>query len=163
MASSTQIVQFDGAFLQRGFWLYVWEVTAPDGSKFLYVGRTGDSSSPNAQSPFVRMGQHLGFQKNSSMLRTHLGRRGVEPQDCQYRMVSHGPVLPEAASREMWEHKLVRDQVAAIEHQLEKDLRTSGYEVMNVVTSKAVLELSLYEPVRSAFADEFPRLGRAAE
>lgn len=161
MTSSTQIVEFDGAFLQRGFWLYVWQVLAPDGGEFLYVGRTGDSSSPNAQSPFNRMGQHLGFQKNSSMLRTHLGHRSVEPQDCQYRMVSHGPVLPEAASGEMPEHKQLRDQIAAVEHQLEKDLRASGYEVMNVVRSKAILDPKLYAPVRSAFAAEFPKLGGA--
>lgn len=62
MSASTQIVAFDGAFLRRGFWLYVWEVVAPDGAEYLYVGRTGDSSSPYAQSPFVRMGQHLGFR-----------------------------------------------------------------------------------------------------
>lgn len=47
-------------------------------------GRTGDNSSPNAQSPFNRMGQHLGFAKNSSALRTHLGKHGYEPEDCRY-------------------------------------------------------------------------------
>lgn len=64
MSATTQVVEFDGAFLQRGFWLYVWRVIAPNSTEVLYVGRTGDSSSPNAQSPFNRMGQHLGFQKN---------------------------------------------------------------------------------------------------
>jgi hypothetical protein len=48
-----------GAMLARGFWLYVWEVTTTSGEKWLYVGRTGDSSSPNAQSPFARLSQHL--------------------------------------------------------------------------------------------------------
>ncbi len=49
MSATTQVVQFDGAFLRRGFWLYVWEVTVPNGATIVYVGRTGDSSSPNAQ------------------------------------------------------------------------------------------------------------------
>ena len=46
----TFTVTLDGAMLRRGFWLYVWEITTPNGEKVLYVGRTGDSSSPNAQS-----------------------------------------------------------------------------------------------------------------
>ncbi len=42
---------FDGALLERGFWLYVWRII--EGTRtVLYVGRTGDSSSPNASSPF---------------------------------------------------------------------------------------------------------------
>jgi hypothetical protein len=162
MSATTQVVEFDGAFLQRGFWLYVWHVRVPDGRELLYVGRTGDSSSPNAQSPFNRMGQHLGFQRNSSMLRTHLGHREVDPQLSRYRIVSHGPVLPEAASGEMSEHKVLRDQIAAIEHKLEADLRTAGYDVMNTVRSKAVLDESLYATVRAAFAGEFPGLHSVA-
>ena len=59
-------VRFEGGILQRGFWLYVWEVTPADQAPLYYVGRTGDSSSTNAQSPFNRMGQHLGFAKNSN-------------------------------------------------------------------------------------------------
>ena len=42
--------------LARGFWLYVWEVTDSSGKKWLYVGRTGDSSSPNAQDRHSRVG-----------------------------------------------------------------------------------------------------------
>jgi hypothetical protein len=56
MSPATYTVVLDGRTLQRGFWLYVWEVTTPNGAKLLYVGRTGDSSSINAQSPFNRMG-----------------------------------------------------------------------------------------------------------
>ncbi len=78
---------FDGRVLARGFWLYVWEVTLPDRSVAHYVGRTGDTSSINAQSPFNRMGQHLGFAKNSNMLRRWLNQRGIEPQQCTFRLV----------------------------------------------------------------------------
>jgi len=65
-------ISFDGGILKRGFWLYVWEVTAPNGARLYYVGRTGDSSSTNAQSPFNRMSQHLGFARASNALRRHL-------------------------------------------------------------------------------------------
>jgi hypothetical protein len=50
----------------------------------LYVGRTGDSSSPDAQSPFNRMGQHLAFAKNRSMLRNHLQGRDVSPVSARF-------------------------------------------------------------------------------
>jgi hypothetical protein len=35
-------LEFDGALLARGFWLYIWEITTNDGGKVHYVGRTGD-------------------------------------------------------------------------------------------------------------------------
>ena len=43
-----------GPMLQRGFWLYVWRVQTPKGER-LYVGRTGDSSSPHATAPYTRV------------------------------------------------------------------------------------------------------------
>ena len=39
--------------LRRGFWLYVWAVALRHGKQVYYVGRTGDSSSIHAQSPFL--------------------------------------------------------------------------------------------------------------
>lgn len=157
MTATTETVEFDGAFLQRGFWLYVWEVSPRDRDIVLYVGRTGDSSSANAQSPFNRMGQHLGA-KNSSMLRKHLADRQIDAQSSRYRMIAHGPVLPEAADKDMDEHRTLRDQVAAVEQRLQQDLSAAGYTVLNVVRSKTALDPKLYTPVRAAFAEHFPRL-----
>jgi hypothetical protein len=94
----TYTVTIDGRTLHRGFWLYVWEVTAPGGEKLLYVGRTGDNSTPNVQSPFNRMGQHLG-NTESSMLRNHLVKRDVVPERCQFRLVAHGPIFDEVPTR----------------------------------------------------------------
>ncbi|HTE52126.1 MAG TPA: hypothetical protein VK698_14835 [Kofleriaceae bacterium] len=55
---------FDGALPQRGFWLYIWRVI--DGERsVLYVGRTGDISSPHASSPFKRIGHHLDAGPNA--------------------------------------------------------------------------------------------------
>jgi hypothetical protein len=162
MGATTQIVDFDGAFLQRGFWLYAWQVNEPTGAELLYVGRTGDSSSANAQSPFNRMGQHLGSAMNSSMLRNHLAARGLEPRDCSFRLVAHGPVLPEAPNKDMAEHRVRRDLVAGIEKRLAEELKAVGYDVVNTVTSTKPLDEDLYAIVRSAFALQFPRLGDAA-
>jgi hypothetical protein len=51
-------MMFDGHLLNRGFWLYVWDIKGSI-SHHVYVGRTGDSSSCHASSPFNRIGQHL--------------------------------------------------------------------------------------------------------
>ncbi len=66
------------AMLERGFWLYVWRVRV-DQKQLLYVGRTGDNSSPFATAPYTRMGQHLGKQKNQNALRRHLEVKGIRP------------------------------------------------------------------------------------
>lgn len=93
--AETYTMQIAGGTLRRGFWLYVWHVTTAGGDELLYVGRTGDNSTPNAQSPFNRMGQHLGNAETSSMLRNHLVKRGVVPEECKFRLVAHGPIFDE--------------------------------------------------------------------
>jgi hypothetical protein len=156
----TFIVSVEGGFLKRGFWLYVWEATCPDGRKLVYVGRTGDSSSPNAQSPFVRMGQHLGHAPNSNMLRKHLERHDVQPETCSFRIIAHGPILPQAVGG-MDAHTGPRDVIAAMEKQLAEDLAAAGYEVMNDVKCRKPLDEAAYSEVRRAFAVELPELQSA--
>ncbi len=155
MAAATQVICFEGQLLQRGFWLYVWEVTTADGAVLLYVGRTGDSSSMNAQSPFVRMGQHVGYQQNSSMLRKYLEARNVDLEQCRFRQVAHGPIIEEAADIET--HRERRDAIAAMEKRLAEDLVAAGYEVMNPVACRKTLDAQLYADVRAAFAAHFVR------
>lgn len=156
MTAHTHIIALEGDVLQRGFWLYVWEVIAPDGEELLYVGRTGDSSSPKAQSPFNRMGQHLGFLSTSSMLRNHLSMRGVCPEQCTFRLIAHGPILEEADGMEA--HKERRDLIAALEKKLAEALAAAGYEVMNEVKCRKPLDEAMYAAVRIAFSMEFHRL-----
>ncbi len=80
MKTKTHVLSISGEVLQRGFWLYIWEIQTPKSNRLYYVGRTGDSSSINAQSPFNRMGQHLGFHKNSNVLRRHLEKKILTPK-----------------------------------------------------------------------------------
>lgn len=156
MTAATHSLTFTGHILQRGFWLYVWEVTLADGSTLHYVGRTGDNSSPNAQSPFVRMGQHLGFAKTSSMLRTHLTAHNVLPDSGTYRLVAHGPILEEAD--DFAGHRARRDVMAGLEKALAEAMAAAGYEVMNTVKSRQPVDEAMFEGVRDAFGVEFPRL-----
>lgn len=157
MKGTTHTINFDGAILSRGFWLYVWEITTAGGKKLYYVGRTGDSSSSNAQSPFNRMGQHLGFNANSNVLRRHLVRKGESPEECTFHLIAHGPIQEEAATDE--EHVVHRDSVAAMEMALAETMLTAGYTVINMVKSKKPLNDALFSKVLMEFAKHFPKLG----
>jgi len=151
-------LRFEGGILRRGFWLYVREITPPRGGALYYVGRTGDSSSTNAQSPFNRMGQHLGFAQNSSMLRRHLTGRNVEPEGCTFRLVALGPLEAESIAEGRDEHDQRRDVVAAMERALAEAMTAAGYAVMNTVASHKALDAARFAEVRAAFARAFPIL-----
>lgn len=155
--ASLQNLAFSGAMLQRGFWLYVWEIETASGGKWLYVGRTGDSSSANSQSPFTRLGQHLGTNKNANALRRHLTNVGVDPDTCRlFEMVAYGPVLPEATS--MDDHCPRRDTMAALEKTLCDALIKAGYAVLNNVHCLHALNDSIWQDTFDAFAKRFPNL-----
>jgi hypothetical protein len=160
MTASLHEVRFNGGILQRGFWLYVWEIMPPRNTTLYYVGRTGDSSSTNAQSPFNRMGQHLGFAENSSMLRRHLGVHGVEPERCVFRLVALGPLEEESNAESRDEHDERRDRVAAMEMALAEALIAAGCRVMNRVVSRKQLDTARFVNVRAAFATAFPHLAK---
>ena len=99
MEINVQKMSFDGQVLKRGFWLYVWKIIY-DGKEYYYVGRTGDSSSSNAASPFNRIGQHLDFRENAkgNSLAKRLIEVGVDPKKCLFEMLALGPIYKEQES-----------------------------------------------------------------
>ena len=165
MSPATYSLHLPGGMLARGFWLYVWRVTTPMG-EWLYIGRTGDSSSPHATAPYTRMGQHLGFSKAANSLRRLLTENGISPEACSnYELISHGPIYPEIGLKEgecrdtqMTLHKPVRDKVAGLEKKLRDELEAAGYSVLNVVHSNKAYEEDDWLSVRAAFAAYFPEL-----
>jgi hypothetical protein len=122
-------IMFSGKVLDRGFWLYVIDIRGPQG-RHLYVGRTGDSSSANAASPFSRIAQHLDRRPNAkgNALARNLRMAGIEPSVCVMEMLAIGPIFPE--ERDFTMHRPVRDQVAALERGLAAALRGRGYSVL---------------------------------
>ena len=122
-------IAFDGRVLDRGFWIYVIDVDSPSG-RVLYVGRTGDSSSANASSPFSRIGQHLDCRPNAkgNALARNLRNEGIEPGDCRMEMIAIGPIFPE--EKQFDAHRPVRDRVAALESGVAKALTSRGYRVL---------------------------------
>jgi hypothetical protein len=141
-----QQLSLPGAMLARCFWLYVWEVTAADGTKWLYIGRTGDSSSPNAQSPFVRLSQHLGQNPKSNALRRNLVKAGVDVGACRsFKLTACGPILAEQANMER--HRPLRDKMAALEKGLSDALELAGYLTVNKVNSHKPMDQQLLRQV----------------
>jgi hypothetical protein len=122
-------IKFHGGVLKRGFWLYVVDIRPPAG-RYLYVGRTGDSSSANASSPFVRIGQHLDSRPNAkgNTLSRNLRQAGIDPSLCGMEMIAIGPIFPE--EHEFASHRPIRDQVAALEYALAQALRERGHRVL---------------------------------
>ena len=166
--ASTWKMTLPGPMLQRGFWLYVWRVETPKG-EMLYVGRTGDNSSPYATAPYTRMGQHLGFLKNQNALRKQLNKRDIEPESCDaFHLIAHGPIYPEIEKRDgddrtalMERHLPLRNYVGAMEKALAEALATAGYDVLNDVKWAHSYEPEVWQSVKAAFSDEFPKLAEA--
>lgn len=161
MKTATHELYFGGELLERGFWLYVWEVTTPRETRLYYVGRTGDSSSDNAQSPFNRMAQHLGFNEKSNPLRRYLKAESVSPEKCRFRLVAHGPIVEEAEGPDT--HRERRDRVSALENALATAMTAAGYRVMNSVNCRSEVDAQMFATVRAAFTDRFPKLADAVE
>ncbi|MFC3059986.1 hypothetical protein [Paenirhodobacter populi] len=156
MPAALHRLSLPGVMLQRGFWLYVWDIRVGD-QRLLYVGRTGDESSPHASAPYDRFGQHLGRNKNANALRRNLLARGVElAQVDHYDFHFFGPIHPEAA--DMDSHRPQRDQVAALEKKLADGLTQAGYDVLNKVSCRRPLDPQLWAEISAAFQGAFPNL-----
>jgi hypothetical protein len=122
-------IKFDGRVLERGFWLYVIDIFTPEGRR-LYVGRTGDSSSCNAGSPFSRIGQHLDCRANAkgNALARNLRAVGINPSTCRMEMIAIGPMFPEEQT--FGAHKRVRDVMGGLEGAVAAALRQQGFTVL---------------------------------
>lgn len=141
-------IQFDGHLLERGFWLYVWRITYKR-RQVLYVGRTGDSSSRYAASPFSRLSHHLDIRQSSksNTLLRNIEKIGFDPVACKYELLCVGPLYPE--QEDLKKHRQYRDIVAPLEAALAAHLRQSGHEVIGVHPHEGSVDKDLLRKVRS--------------
>jgi len=125
----THRMTLDGAMLNRGFWLYVCKVSLGH-YKFFYVGMTGDSSSLNAASPFLRFARHLDTSRNarSNSLFRALAKARINPSDCRFEILAFGPLYSE--TRSAVAHRLNREKPAALEIAVTTSLRQSRYHII---------------------------------
>lgn len=153
-------MRFDGQLLNRGFWLYIWHVRGPL-CHHVYVGRTGDSSSPHASSPFKRISQHLdpGPNAKGNALGKQLKRAGCKYEECSFEMVAIGPIWPEQADFES--HKAVRDRTAALERAIADELRDRGYVVLGTHPRTGAPDQTLLQRIRILLDPKFPVIPQA--
>lgn len=148
-------MKFDGHLLRRGFWLYVWEIRG-QASLHLYVGRTGDSSSPHAASPFKRIGQHLDPSPSAkaNALGKQLRRAGIDYEDCLFEMIACGPIFPEQPTFK--DHVPIRDQMAALERAVAEELRRRGYTVLGTHTPADSPDHAMLQQILAMIDSKFP-------
>lgn len=147
---------FDGALLERGFWLYVWRIEEADRSVSLYVGRTGDSSSPHASSPFQRVARHLDPKPTAKS--NSLYRKLNNARLCRFDLVAVGPFFAEVSDFE--EHKVLRDEMAGLEEALARFLDGEGYNVVGVHGNPKPYDEAKLATARKeveSFLEKFPR------
>lgn len=156
--AKTYALELPPGMLRRGFWLYVWRVKVGRTS-LLYVGRTGDNSSPFAASPYQRLGQHLSSLKSQNALRRRLAKLGHEPESCSsFEFVCHGPIYPEITTGTMADHMPMRNAIGALEKELAQALKKAGYTVMNEVKWTHSHDTVALKKVVNAFRYHFPRI-----
>lgn len=138
--------QFTGKMLVRGFWLYVWKIEDINRVAW-YVGRTGDSSSPNAASPFGRLSQHLDLRASATaaMLAKNLQNAGMQPEECHYNLLAIGPIFPEQGTFDL--HKPYRDVVGLLESELAHELKKRGMQVLGSHPRRGKYDSGLYGQV----------------
>lgn len=148
-------VDFSGAILERGFWLYAWRIAA-GAEEVYYIGRTGDSSSRYAASPFARLGQHLDVRPSAqgNMLLRQIRKAGLDPLKCEFNLVAFGPLFQEQTTLEA--HRKYRDLIAPLETALAEFMRERGFRVLGSHGSKGVPDPELLHAVERAFDAEFP-------
>src|SRR2546428_6150176 len=148
-------MEFSGKLLKRGFWLYIWDIKE-DSTRHLYVGRTGDSSSPNASSPFRRIGQHLDFSLNAkgNALGRQLKVAGIDPETCTFEMTAIGPIFDE--QKTMPKHRPLRDKTAALERAVADELKRRGYKVLGTHPKAEEPDPSLLRQVIAKLQTSFP-------
>lgn len=147
-------LSFSGAILERGFWLYAWRVRSEE-NEFFYVGRTGDSSSQFAASPFSRLGQHLDVRINAkaNTLLRHVRAQRFDPLQCNFELLAFGPLFPEQSTMEL--HRNFRDRIAPLEFSLATLLRSRGFLVVGVHGKAGSPEPRLQAEVERVFRAEF--------
>ena len=148
-------MEFTGKLLKRGFWLYIWDIKE-DASRHLYVGRTGDSSSPNASSPFRRIGQHLDVSLNAkgNALGKQLKKAGLDAERCTFEMIAIGPLFDEQQT--MGQHIPLRDKTAALERAVADELGRRGYSVLGTHPRQRQPDQDLLDQVVEKIEDVFP-------
>jgi hypothetical protein len=150
-------MSFDGALLERGFWIYAIRILEESGKRYLYIGRTGDNSSKNAGSPFQRIVNHLNLSpsaKANSLTRL-IRQNDIAPARCTFRLAAVGPLFPEQPDFES--HKPFRNRMTAVEKEVADYFASKGYVLLGKHDDNDAKDSTLAREVIKALELEMKR------
>ena len=120
---------FDGAILERGYWVYAILIYHKSDKMCLYIGRTGDEAKKNAAaaSPFQRIGEHLNYRPSAkpNTVKKCLGSNKFP--EYQIRLIAVGPLFPKQKDSDS--HVRYRDKMKALEKSVADHFISKGYYV----------------------------------
>jgi hypothetical protein len=122
-------MSFDGALLERGYWIYTILIYHKSGKATLYIGRTGDEAVKKAAAafPFQRIGEHLNYRPSA---KPNTVKECLDPEkfpEYQIRLIAAGPLLPK--QKDSNSHRRCRDKMKALEKSVADYFRSKGYYV----------------------------------
>ncbi len=121
-------MSFDGALLERGYWLYAILIYHKSGKVKLYIGRTGDNvKNPVAGSPFQRIGEHLNYRPSAKMNTLKQCFNSKKFPEYQVRLIAVGPLFP--VQKDSVSHIRCRDKMTALEKSVASYFHSKGYDV----------------------------------
>jgi hypothetical protein len=152
MSINSYTMAFDGELLKRGFWLYVWKILF-NREKYIYLGRTGNSPSASAASPFNRVSQHLDLRETAKgdTLARRLREVDIDPYASNFCMIALGPFFQEQKSEDT--HKEYRDQMATLEYEIASYLKWQGFEVLGQYQKGSAIDQTLLNELKSKVVD----------
>jgi hypothetical protein len=120
---------FDGAILERGYWIYVILIYHKSGKMYLYIGRTGDEAKKNAAaaSPFQRIGEHLNYRPSAKPNTVKKCFGSNKFPEYQIRLIAMGPLFPKQKDPDS--HVRYRDKMKALEKSVAEHFISKGYYV----------------------------------
>lgn len=120
---------FDGAILERGYWIYAILICHKSNKEYLYIGRTGDNSTKNAGSPFQRVANHFNLLPSAPMntIKRLIKQNGYKSSEYRFRLFAIGPIYPERKDESHWP---IRNKMTALEKSVADHFRLKGYNVI---------------------------------
>jgi hypothetical protein len=149
-------MSFDGAILERGYWVYVILIYHKSGKMHLYIGRTGDQSSQNAGSPFQRVANHLNLLPSAPMsaIKRLIKQKGYKPSACQFRLIAKGPLFSERKDEQHWP---IRNKMTALEKSIASHFCSKGYDVLGKHDDNQAKDPELFKKVISSLEPEIQK------
>jgi hypothetical protein len=150
-------MSFDGAILERGYWIYAILIYHKSGEVKLYIGRTGDNTFKFSAVgfPFQRIGEHLNFRPSAKMNTLKQCFDLKKFSEYQVRLIAVGPLFP--VQKDSDSHIHYRNIMTALEKYVADYFVSRGYDVLGQHNDNAAKDPELTKNVVEALESEIDK------